>query len=415
MFHPLPIFVGLRYVRTRRQGFFVSFISWVSMLGVCVGVAALITIISVMNGFEGELRSRLVALTAHATLEVEQGAMLDWRARAEQIRALPGTAGVAPYADVQAMIGRSGHLQPVLLHGLDPAAEGDVSAVEQHLVLGRLADLVAGERRIILGRIVAWQIGADVGDEITVMVPGRELISSGGRPRLQTFTVAGVFEIGLQEHDGGLALVALEDAAALTGRGAAPAGLRMRFDDVMSAPARAAQVAAAAGAGVVVRDWTQEHAAYFRAIGIERTMMSLILLLVVAVAAFNIVAALVMVVNEKRSDIAILRTLGLARGGVVGVFLTQGLMIGAIGTLLGVALGLVLALNVGEIVPVLERLLGFHVMDPSVYYITEIPSEVRAGQVATIGMVAFTLTVLATIYPALRGAATEPAEALRYE
>jgi lipoprotein-releasing system permease protein len=415
MFHPLPIFVGLRYVRTRRQGFFVSFISWVSMLGVCVGVAALITIISVMNGFEGELRSRLVALTAHATLEVEQGAMLDWRARAEQIRALPGTAGVAPYADVQAMIGRSGHLQPVLLHGLDPAAEGDVSAVEQHLVLGRLADLVAGERRIILGRIVAWQIGADVGDEITVMVPGRELISSGGRPRLQTFTVAGVFEIGLQEHDGGLALVALEDAAALTGRGAAPAGLRMRFDDVMSAPARAAQVAAAAGAGVVVRDWTQEHAAYFRAIGIERTMMSLILLLVVAVAAFNIVAALVMVVNEKRSDIAILRTLGLARGGVVGVFLTQGLMIGAIGTLLGVALGLVLALNVGEIVPVLERLLGFHVMDPAVYYITEIPSEVRAGQVATIGMVAFTLTVLATIYPALRGAATEPAEALRYE
>ena len=415
MFHPLPIFVGLRYVRTRRQGFFVSFISWVSMLGVCVGVAALITIISVMNGFEGELRSRLVALTAHATLEVEHGAMLDWRARAEQIRALPGTAGVAPYADVQAMIGRSGHLQPVLLHGLDPAVEGDVSAVEQHLVLGRLADLVAGERRIILGRIVAWQIGADVGDEITVMVPGRELISSGGRPRLQTFTVAGVFEIGLQEHDGGLALVALEDAAALTGRGAAPAGLRMRFDDVMSAPTRAAQVAAAAGAGVVVRDWTQEHAAYFRAIGIERTMMSLILLLVVAVAAFNIVAALVMVVNEKRSDIAILRTLGLARGGVVGVFLTQGLMIGAIGTLLGVALGLVLALNVGEIVPVLERLLGFHVMDPSVYYITEIPSEVRAGQVATIGVTAFLLTVLATIYPALRGAATEPAEALRYE
>jgi lipoprotein-releasing system permease protein len=415
MFHPLPIFVGLRYVRTRRQGFFVSFISWVSMLGVCVGVAALITIISVMNGFEGELRSRLVALTAHATLEGPIVAMPDWRLQAEQVRKVPGTVGVAPFADVQAMIGRAGHLQPVLLHGLDPAVEGEVSVVQEHLVSGQLADLVPGGRHIILGRVLAWQLGADVGDEITVMVPGRELISSGGRPRLQTFTVTGVFEVGLQEHDGGLALVALEDAAALTGRGAVPAGLRVRFDDVMAAPARAAQVAAALGTGVVVRDWTQEHAAYFRAIRIEKTMMSLILLLVVAVAAFNIVAALVMVVNEKRSDIAILRTLGLARGGVVGVFLTQGLMIGAIGTLLGVALGMLLALNVGDIVPVLERLFGFHVMDPTVYYITEIPSELRAGQVATIGVVAFTLTVLATIYPALRGAATEPAEALRYE
>jgi lipoprotein-releasing system permease protein len=244
------------------------------------------------------------------------------------------------------------------------------------------------------------------------MVPGRELISSGGRPRLQTFTVSGVFEVGLQEHDGGLALVALEDAAAL---GGVAAGLRLKFDDVMRAPARAAAVAAALGDGVTVRDWTQEHAAYFRAIRIEKTMMSLILMLVVAVAAFNIVAALVMVVNEKRSDIAILRTLGLPRGGVVGVFFTQGLVIGAIGTLIGVVLGLAVAYNVDVIVPALEQLFGFHVMDPTVYYITRIPSEVRTGQVATIGGAAFLLTVLATIYPALRGAATEPAEALRYE
>jgi lipoprotein-releasing system permease protein len=283
------------------------------------------------------------------------------------------------------------------------------------MVVGQLADLVPGARRIILGRVVAWQLGADVGDEITVMVAGRELITSGGRPRLQTFTVSGLFEVGLQEHDGGLALVALEDAAALNGGAAAPAGLRLRFDDVMNAPARSAQVAAAVGSGAVVRDWTQEHSAYFRAIRIEKTMMSLILLLVVAVAAFNIVAALVMVVNEKRSDIAILRTLGLARGGVVGVFFTQGLVIGTIGTALGVALGLLVAFNVGDIVPALEQLFGFHVMDPTVYYITEIPSEVRAGQVLAIGVVAFALTVIATIYPALRGAATEPAEALRYE
>jgi lipoprotein-releasing system permease protein len=415
MFHPLPIFVGLRYVKTRRQGFFVSFISWVSMLGVCVGVAALITIISVMNGFEGELRSRLVALTAHATLAGPADLMQDWRAVAERARSVDGTTGAAPFSDVQAMIGRAGHLQPVLLHGLDPRVEGEVSDIDRHMVVGQLADLVPGARRIILGRVVAWQLGADVGDEITVMVAGRELITSGGRPRLQTFTVSGLFEVGLQEHDGGLALVALEDAAALNGGAAAPGGLRLRFDDVMNAPARSAQVAAAVGSGAVVRDWTQEHSAYFRAIRIEKTMMSLILLLVVAVAAFNIVAALVMVVNEKRSDIAILRTLGLARGGVVGVFFTQGLVIGAIGTALGVALGLLVAFNVGDIVPALEQLFGFHVMDPTVYYITEIPSEVRAGQVLAIGVVAFALTVIATIYPALRGAATEPAEALRYE
>ncbi len=415
MFHPLPIFVGLRYVRTRRQGFFVSFISWVSMLGVCVGVAALITIISVMNGFEGELRNRLVALTAHATVEGPPELMRDWRAVARRARAVPGTVGAAPFSDVQAMIGRAGHLQPILLHGLDPAVEGEVSDVQRHLLEGQLDDLVPGARRMILGRVAAWQLGAAVGDEITVMVPGRELISSGGRPRLQTFTVSGVFEVGLQEHDGGLALVALEDAAALSGGEDVPAGLRLRFTDVMGAPAQAARTVAAIGSGATVRDWTQEHSAYFRAIRIEKTMMSLILLLVVAVAAFNIVAALVMVVNEKRSDIAILRTLGLPRGGVVGVFFTQGIVIGAIGTALGVALGLALASNVGEIVPVLERLLGFHVMDPTVYYITEIPSEVRAGQVASIGLVAFALTVLATIYPALRGAATEPAEALRYE
>jgi lipoprotein-releasing system permease protein len=415
MFHPLPIFVGLRYVRTRRQGFFVSFISWVSMLGVCVGVAALITIISVMNGFEGELRTRLVSLTAHATLQGTPALMKDWREVAARVRAVPGTAGVAPYADVQAMIGRAGRLQPVLLHGLDPAIEAEVSDVDQHMVQGALADLVPGGRRIILGRVIAWQLGADVGDEITVMVPGRELISSGGRPRLQTFTVSGVFEVGLQEHDGGIALVALEDAAALGGGEARPGGLRLRFDDVMRAPARAASVAAAVGEGATVRDWTQDHAAYFRAIRIEKTMMSLILMLVVAVAAFNIVAALVMVVNEKRSDIAILRTLGLPRGGVVGVFFTQGLVIGAIGTALGVVLGLLIAHNVDHIVPLLERVFGFHVMDPTVYYITRIPSEVRANQVAIIGLIAFLLTVLATIYPALRGAATEPAEALRYE
>jgi len=415
MFQPLPIFVGLRYVRTRRQGFFVSFISWVSMLGVCLGVAALITIVSVMNGFEGELRSRLVSLTAHATIQGPPDRMADWQAVAARALQVPGARGAAPFVDVQAMLGRSGNLRPVMLHGLDPEAESKVSTIEEHLLEGRLADLEAGSRRMIIGRVLSWQLGAEVGDTLTVMVPGRNLLAAGGRPVLQTFTVSGVFEVGLQDHDATLALINLSDAADLTGAGAAPTGLRLKFDDVMSAPTHTAELAAAAGPGFMVKDWSQEHAAYFRAIRIEKTMMSLILMLVVAVAAFNIVAALVMVVNEKRSDIAILRTLGLAPRGIVGVFFTQGIVIGAIGTLLGVTLGVLIAYNVGEIVPVLERIFRFHVMDPTVYYITAIPSEPRLGQIAAIAATAFGLTVLATIYPAMRGAATEPAEALRYE
>ncbi len=415
MFHPLPIFVGLRYVRTRRQGFFVSFISWVSMLGVALGVAALITIISVMNGFEGELRGRLVALTAHVTIEGPPGSMNDWQAVAREAATVPGVEGVAPFVDVQAMLGRSGNLVPVLLHGVDPGAESNVSTVDEHLLEGRIADLVPGSRRMIIGRILAWQLGADVGDELTVMVPGRELLTGNGAPSLRTFEVTGVFEVGLKEHDASLVLVSMDDAAELQGRTAGPTGLRLRFHDVMDAPRHTPEVAAAVGDGFEVSDWSQQHAAYFRAIRIEKTMMSLILMLVVAVAAFNIVAALVMVVNEKRSDIAILKTLGLAPGGVVGIFLTQGLVIGGIGTLLGTALGVLIARNVSDIVPVLERVFGFYVMDPSVYYITEIPSELHAGQILTIAGLAFLLTVLATIYPSIRGAATEPADALRYE
>lgn len=415
MFHPLSIFVGLRYVRTRRQGFFVSFISWVSMLGVALGVAALITIISVMNGFEGELRGRLVALTAHATVEGPPGGLRDWQNVAARAMAVEGVEGAAPFVDVQAMLGRSGNLRPVLLHGVDPAVESSVSRIKEHLLDGRLESLQPGSRNMIIGRILAWQLGAEIGDQLTVMVPGRELLAGKGAPSLRTFEVSGIFEIGLQEHDASLALVSLGDAAELGAASDKPEGLRLRFKNVMDAPAGAGAVAAAVGESYEVTDWSRQHSAYFRAIRIEKTMMSLILMLVVAVAAFNIVAALVMVVNEKRSDIAILRTLGMAPRSVVGVFLTQGLVIGAVGTLLGTLLGVLVAYNVGDIVPFLERTFGFYVMDPSVYYITEIPSELRAGQILTISGLAFLLTVVATIYPSVRGAATEPAEALRYE
>jgi lipoprotein-releasing system permease protein len=420
MFHPLSLFIGLRYVLRRTQGFFVSFISWVSMLGICVGVAALITVLSVMNGFESELRTRLLSMAAHATLSAGPEKMEGWSRLAEQARLQPGVVGVAPYVEMQAMIGRGLDLSGAQIRGIRPEVEGQVADLGRFMKQGSLADLVPGERRIVLGAGLAFSLDAQVGDELTVLIPQALNDSSATgvldlRPRIQTFTISGIFEAGLQESDNVLALVALGDAAELAGTGGAPTGLRLKFDDIFNAPLAAPKVAAALGGGFAVSDWSKENASYFRAVRIEKTMMTLILMLIVAVAAFNIVAALVMVVNEKRTDIAILRTLGLPPRSVVAIFMTQGVVIGWFGTLLGVGLGLGLAFNVETIVPFLEHLFGTQVMDPSVYYITEIPSEVHAGQVIAIASVALVLSVLSTIYPSLRGAQTEPAEALRYE
>lgn len=421
MFHPVPVYVGLRYVVSRHRGFFVSFISWISMLGICVGVAALITIISVMNGLERETRTRLLSLASHATIAAPPERMRDWQALAERIRREPDVEGVAPYLDLQGMIGRGDDLRGALVRGIEPQLEPQVSEIVAHMNAGRLDELQPGERHIVLGAGLAYALDARIGDEITVLVPVGSKQGEGAiagidlQPRIQTFVVSGVFEVGAQEFDNLLAFVNLQDAAAIVGNGGVPAGLRLKFQDIFAAPVRVKQVAAALGGALQTSDWSIENASYFRAVTIEKTMMTLILMLIVAVAAFNIVAALVMVVNEKRTDIAILRTVGISPRAVVGVFMTQGVIIGWFGALLGLALGLSLALNVGTIVPFLERLTGRHVFDPTVFVITEVPSEVHWPQVAGITVTALVLTVLATIYPALRGAATEPAEALRYE
>lgn len=422
MFHPVPVYVGLRYVVSRSRGFFVSFISWISMLGICVGVAALITIISVMNGLGNEVRGRLLSLTSHATISAGPERMRDWQTLAERIRKQPDVAGVAPFLDLQGMLGRGEDLRAAMIRGIEPQYEPQVSEIGGHMNVGRLEDLQPGERHIVLGAGLAYALDARVGDEVTVLVP----VSSGtaGRgaiagidlqPRIQTFTVTGVFEVGAQEHDNVLAFVSLRDAAAIVGNGGMPGGLRLKFTDIFAAPDRVKEIAASLGPGLQTSDWSIENASYFRAIRIEKTMMTLILMLIVAVAAFNIVAALVMVVNEKRTDIAILRTVGITPRGIVGVFMTQGMIIGWFGALLGLALGLTLALNVGTIVPFLEGLTGMHVFDPTVFVISAVPSDVEWPQVVGITVTALVLTVLATIYPALRGAATEPAEALRYE
>lgn len=421
MFHPLPLYIGLRYVRSRSQGLFVSFISWVSMLGICVGVAALITIISVMNGLEGELRSRLLSLASHSTLSGKPEQLHDWPQLAERIRKEEGVIGVAPYIDLQGMLGRGDDMRAAMVRGVDPQLEAQVSDVGKHMQAGSFSDLLAGEQHIILGAGLASSLDARIGDEITVLVPvaagteGGVIAGIDVKPIIRTFIVSGVFEVGAQEHDNVLALVHLQDASSLAGTQGVPGGLRLKFNDIFAAPVRTPQINAALGGEFKVSDWSIENASYFRAVGIEKTMMTLILMLIVAVAAFNIVAALVMVVNEKRTDIAILRTVGMTPRAVVGVFMTQGVLIGWFGALLGLALGLLLAFNVGTIVPFLERIAGSKIFDPSVFVISDMPSEVQWPQVVAITVTALILTVLATVYPALRGAATEPADALRYE
>jgi len=419
MFYPLSLYVGLRYVRTRSRGFFVSFISWVSLLGVCLGVAALITVLSVMNGMEAEMRSRLLSLASHATVTGPREQMKNWPVLAERIGKFPGVVGVAPYVEMQAMLRRGTQLTGALIRGILPNEEARVSDFGPFMKAGSLTDLTPGSQSIVLGAGLRLTLQARVGDALTVLIP--QTASSASllelKPRIETFTIVGEFEAAAQEHDNVLALVNMGDAAAFLGTDGAPTGLRLKFADIFAAPLQAPKIAAALASdgSFVSRDWSQENASYFRAVSIEKTMMTLILLLIVTVAAFNIVAALVMVVNEKRTDIAILRTLGLTPNSVIAIFVTQGVVIGWLGALLGVALGLGLAFNVDVIVPFLERVFGMHIFDPDVYYITELPSEVHGAQVAAIALTALALTTLATVYPSLRGARTEPADALRYE
>jgi lipoprotein-releasing system permease protein len=413
MFQPVPVFVGLRYSLAREHSFFVSFITWVSLLGVALGVAILIVVLSVMNGLGTELRDRLLSMSAHASLNAGGASITDWRQVIQELKGAPGLMGAAPFLDTDAMLSRQPAMSGAIVRGIDPDMEPQVSTIADSMREGKLSDLEPGKNRIVLGRMLAYQLEVGVGDTVTLMTPGS---GQAGAPQeaivpvLREFFVSGIFEVGLQEHDSVLALVNLQDAQALRGL-SGPTGIRLKFDDVLKAPALARQAALRLKPRLQLRDWTQDNEAYFRAIRIEKTMMTLILMLIVAVAVFNIAATLVMVVSDKRTDIAILRTLGMSPRGVLAVFMTQGVLIGWIGTAIGVALGLAVALNV----PFLEQALDLHIMDPDVYYISTIPSETRSADVISIALSALALTFVATIYPALQAAKTQPAEALRYE
>ncbi len=414
MINAAELFVGLRYLRAKRKTRFVSFITFISLAGIALGVAALIVILSVMNGFEGELRDRLLSMTAHGYVTGDDGSLGDWRRLRDDVSNDPGVVAAAPFVEMEGMIRTGRSLTGVMVHGILPEAEKEVSGRTVNFVEGSLDLLVPGERSIVLGRFLAIDLGVRIGDGVVLLIP-RPVGDGTLEPVLERFVVRGVFEAGVQDHDATLALVHIDDAARLLSLRDRVTAIRFLTSEVMSAPEVSGRLAARLGAGYVTSDWTIENASYFRAIRLEKMMMSLLLSLIIGVAAFNIVASLVMVVTDKTTDIAILRTLGMSPADVVRVFFIQGAVIGWLGVFLGVAAGVVLAINVPVVVPFLEQLFGFQIMPGDVYYVTAIPSVLEVEDVMVISVAAFVLTSLATLYPARRAAHVNPAIALRYE
>lgn len=416
MFRPLSLFVGLRYTAAKRGNHFISFISLVSILGLMLGVAALILVLSVMNGFDRELRQRILGMVPHATLSGygDQG-LSDWRELRAGVLDGRGVQGAAPYIQAQGMLTSRGRVQGGLVNGIDPVFEPEVSILERHMDMGQLSDLQAGEYRIILGELLARFLGVNVGDKVTLVLPEASISVAGVVPRLKRFEVSGIFSVGA-ELDANLAYIHIDDAARIKRMTPGSVdGLRLKFADLFDAPRLAREVAAAQSSSLYVSDWTRTHGNLFQAIQMEKRMIALLLLLIVFVAAFNIVSTLVMVVTDKQSDIAIMRTMGATPGAILRVFMVQGILIGLIGTGLGVALGITLALTVTDLVAWVEQALGIQFLSADVYFISYLPSELVWSDVAMITAAAFVISFVATLYPAWRASRTQPAEALRYE
>lgn len=415
MFRPLSLFVGLRYTRAKRRNHFISFISLISMLGIMLGIVALIVVLSVMNGFHTEIQERILGMASHATLSDPYGDMSDWPDVLERVRNHQSVVGAAPYVELQAMLANGSSVSGAQLRGILPAEEDQVAELRQDMISGDLDDLVDREFNIVLGQELAAYLGVGVGDKVTVVTPQVSATPIGIMPRLKAFTVSGLFSVGMSDYDRHAGFLHMKDAARLMSLGDGVTGVRLKLTDMYEAPMLARDIAYDLGGTYRVVDWTQQHQNFFAALRTEKRMMSIILFLIVAVAAFNIVSTLVMVVTDKRPDIAILRTLGASPARIMAVFMVQGTTIGVVGTLLGIVGGIALALNVEPIVGGIESLFGIHFLDPDIYYISKLPSDLRFSDVARISTGAFFMSVLATLYPAWRAARTDPAEALRYE
>jgi lipoprotein-releasing system permease protein len=415
MFRPLPVYVGLRYTRAKRRNHFISFISVVSIAGIILGVWALITVLSIMNGFQQELRDRILGVASHVTISGWDNTLPDWEGVSEGVRRESRVAAFAPYVLGQGMFSAGKDVAGAIVRGVEPALEKNVSEIADHMILGSLEELTPGEFNIVLGSELARMLGVHIGHKVTLTVPQGQVTPAGLLPRMKRFSVVGIFKIGMYEYDSGLAVMHLDDAAKLYRTEGQVSGLRLRLHDVFAAPAVRARLAEKLGASYRVGDWTREHANFFRALKIEKRVMFIILFLIIAVAAFNLVSSLVMLVTDKQADIAILRTLGLSPRGVMAIFLTQGVLVGAVGTVLGAGLGVITALNIETIVPFLENLLGAKFFPADVYVISDFPAELHWDDVAQIAAASFIMSALATLYPAWRGARTQPAEALRYE
>jgi len=415
MFKPLIVYIGLRYTRAKRRTRFISFITLTSVLGIALGVTVLITVLSVMNGFEAELRERILGMTSHASITGKGGELRDWRALEPVLRQEKRVLGWAPYVEGQAMLSSEHRVSGSMLRGILPDYEPRVSEVAKHIPAGKLEDLKPGEFGIVLGEELANYLGVMVGDKVTVITPQLTSTPAGILPRLKRFTVVGMFKVGMFEFDRNLALIQLDDAAKLLRMDDAVSGLRLKLDDLFYVREIMRDIDPKLPGLYQFSDWTQAHNNFFRAIKTEKRVMSIILLLIVAVAAFNIVSTLVMVVTDKRADIAILRTQGMTPAEVMGIFMVLGTVIGLFGAILGCAGGVALALNVETLVPKIERLFGAHFLPADVYYISELPSKLLWPDVWQTMAMAFLLSLLATIYPAWQASRIKPAEELRYE
>jgi lipoprotein-releasing system permease protein len=415
MFKPLIFYIGLRYTRAKRRTQFISFVTLASVLGIALSVTALITVLSVMNGFVGKISERMLSMTSHATITGLYGQLDNWQALEQQLKTYPHVQGTAPFINGQVMINADRRVNGTVVSGILPDYETRVSDIADKMKMGKLSDLVAGEYGIVLGLEQANYLGVTVGDKITLISPQVNSTPAGVVPRMRRFTVVGIFQVGMYEYDRNMALIHMDDAAKLFRMENTVTALRIKMDDLLNAPQITLALAKSFAGNYSVSDWTMAHDNFFQAIKMEKKVMSIILLLMVAVSAFNIVSTLIMVVTDKRSDIAILKTQGLTSASVMGIFMVLGTVIGILGTILGVICGVLLAINVPEIVSGIENLFHVKFLNAQTYYISELPSELLWSDVwATAGM-AFLLSLLATIYPAWQASKINPAEVLRYE